>query len=96
MMVLISFFSSLTKKDSVERARYEIGIQFFSTLTKFWDVFFTDPDFWPIRIRNTGLINVAEPPPPPFDCAGSGLKRFLVAVAVPSNRIFGRIGKLAK
>ena len=50
MMVLISFFSSLTKKDSVERARYEIGIKFFSTLTQVLGRFFhrsgflADPD----------------------------------------------------
>ena len=55
MMFLIRFWRSLTKKDSVERAEYEIKIL---VVLQFFDVFFhrsgfsgSDPDFLPIRIR---------------------------------------------
>ena len=43
MMVLIRFWRSLIKKDSVESAKYE----FFSTFTPVLGLFFTDldPDF---------------------------------------------------
>ena len=66
MMVFIRFWRSLTKKDSVKSARYDIK-HFFLLLLKFWDIFFTDPnqylffrigsgfladpDFWPIRTQ---------------------------------------------
>ena len=47
MMVLIKFWMSLTKKDSVESARYEmykkILLLLYFTLM-FQEVFFTDPD----------------------------------------------------
>ena len=63
MMVLnlIRFWRSLTKKDSVKSARYEIPITFFSTFTLVLERFFlketgsgffgSDPVIWPIRIR---------------------------------------------
>ena len=58
MMFLIRFWRSLTKKDSVESAKYDI--QIFSSRTSVFGRFFTDPDrvfsgsdpdFWSIRIR---------------------------------------------
>ena len=59
MMFLIRFWRNLTKKDSVESAKYDIQFCLF-LLTDFWVVFFMDPDpdfpdririFMPIRIR---------------------------------------------
>ena len=43
MMVLIRFWKSLTKKDSVKSARYEI-YNFFYFYLSFRTTFFTDPD----------------------------------------------------
>ena len=59
MMFLIRFWRNLTKKDSVESAKYDIQFCLF-LLTDFSAVFFMDPDpdfpdririFMPIRIR---------------------------------------------
>ena len=67
-MVLIRFWRSLTKKDSVEIANYEI--QFLTTLTSVFGRFFTDPDpdfsgsdpdFWTIWIRTQGKKSNPDP-----------------------------------
>ena len=46
MMVLIRFWRSLTKKDSVKSARYDTGITFFFYSNSSFGTFFsyTDPD----------------------------------------------------
>ena len=44
MMVLIRFWRSLIKKDSIERSKYEITI--FSTFNPVLGCFFTDPDVY--------------------------------------------------
>ena len=66
MLFLIRFWSSLTKKDSVESAKYEITK--FSTCTNSFRAFFfmdpdpdfsgSDPDFRSIRIRTQEKISI--------------------------------------
>ena len=68
MMVLIRFWRSLSKKDSVERAKYNIQFlfYFYSCFGTFFmdtdpDCSGSDPDFWPIRIRT--LEKKSDPDP---------------------------------
>ena len=62
MMVLIRFWRSLTKKDSVKSARYDTGITFFFYSNSSFGTFFTRirilVRIFPDRIRNTGLFSV--------------------------------------
>ena len=71
MMVWIRFWRSLTKKDSVESAKYEIIFsistpvlgRFFKEPDPYQDFSGSDPEFWPIQIQIRTQEKKSDPDP---------------------------------